>query len=919
MDVDSLFTNVICAVRTMLTGTNVEEIHNATNWLNEFQKSDMAVVIAEKILNSNNLPAAWLFAATTIRTKLLNNFQQASSDSYSMFLDSLVSLAMRFNAIGNRPVLSTLSSAIAILHIKVHDWKDPVLDLSSKLVTPGNQHLLFLLVLSTYTEELNNERLRVGICRRQELKQAVYLQMNNIMECVTSICAMDGPENERLAAQQCALKCLSNLIGAIFPPNEICQYPLFGKILEILEDKWADATIHECALECASNFLLEIADLQYQSSFTIQPYKHIILKLFELQPMLFTAVAEKDDQRIQNYVKLFIELSESCITTMITEADPDIDKKPLTLMLEIFALNDYQLIGKTFSFWYLLSEAIYKMSDHCNIEKEVFKYVSELMNVCCYEEDTHDIPSEEDEFEDFRFMARESIRDVTFIIGSVTLLKKIYKRLTNCGNDWRKIEACFYVLSSVSSIAPLEHFEQIGEVFKSITVMPTETHPCLVRAALDFVICSYTWLHCNPDYFDATFTFVLSCFKNQKLHNQAAKAVMCLSDQKRAVMFLDDLINILKNAFQSQAPAKIVNRLIEDPFFSAFMNILMMSPPNQLESILTELMSDQIKRLAEVMRVASSDNSIPRQAVNYLDSISVFFRSAKFEVRSNSRHPFLPVTTELCPFLLQILDVAVADYNITEHCCRSLRYMFRCLERNALIYTMYQKTGFSCYMYLASVLTDQFGDNPEFRPGLQHLFNSLIPISFQELCKKNFSEECYDTLDDFFRLTYRYFSNFPDTFASVELQDVMMKVIVATSRINSDFSFRSMCGFVRVLFEFVSDGISAEQFKNRKEEDLKIINAYVMKIGFELVFTFLKAAVTHICHSVNEAVGEIMLVIATYNRDMYMSWIKQSIQCFANENAQLAPLLENIGTKLAQVTEITDYFNLVTSLADLYR
>ncbi|KRZ42940.1 Transportin-3 [Trichinella pseudospiralis] len=914
MDVDSLFTNVICAVRTMLTGTNVEEIHNATNWLNEFQKSDMAVVIAEKILNSNNLPAAWLFAATTIRTKLLNNFQQASSDSYSMFLDSLVSLAMRFNAIGNRPVLSTLSSAIAILHIKVHDWKDPVLDLSSKLVTPGNQHLLFLLVLSTYTEELNNERLRVGICRRQELKQAVYLQMNNIMECVTSICAMDGPENERLAAQQCALKCLSNLIGAIFPPNEICQYPLFGKILEILEDKWADATIHECALECASNFLLEIADLQYQSSFTIQPYKHIILKLFELQPMLFTAVAEKDDQRIQNYVKLFIELSESCITTMITEADPDIDKKPLTLMLEIFALNDYQLIGKTFSFWYLLSEAIYKMSDHCNIEKEVFKYVSELMNVCCYEEDTHDIPSEEDEFEDFRFMARESIRDVTFIIGSVTLLKKIYKRLTNCGNDWRKIEACFYVLSSVSSIAPLEHFEQIGEVFKSITVMPTETHPCLVRAALDFVICSYTWLHCNPDYFDATFTFVLSCFKNQKLHNQAAKAVMCLSDQKRAVMFLDDLINILKNAFQSQAPAKIVNRLIE-----AFMNILMMSPPNQLESILTELMSDQIKRLAEVMRVASSDNSIPRQAVNYLDSISVFFRSAKFEVRSNSRHPFLPVTTELCPFLLQILDVAVADYNITEHCCRSLRYMFRCLERNALIYTMYQKTGFSCYMYLASVLTDQFGDNPEFRPGLQHLFNSLIPISFQELCKKNFSEECYDTLDDFFRLTYRYFSNFPDTFASVELQDVMMKVIVATSRINSDFSFRSMCGFVRVLFEFVSDGISAEQFKNRKEEDLKIINAYVMKIGFELVFTFLKAAVTHICHSVNEAVGEIMLVIATYNRDMYMSWIKQSIQCFANENAQLAPLLENIGTKLAQVTEITDYFNLVTSLADLYR
>ncbi|KRZ12596.1 Transportin-3 [Trichinella zimbabwensis] len=923
MDVDSLLTNVICAVRTMLTGTNVEEIHNATNWLNEFQKSDMAIVIAEKILNMDTLSAAWIFAATTIRAKLLKNFQLASSDSYSVFLDSLISLLTRFNAIGDRPVLATLSSAIAILHIKVHNWKDPVLDLSSKLVTPGNQHLLFLSVLSTYTEELNNEQLRVGICRRQELKQAMYLQMNNIMECVTSICATNGPEGERLAAQQCALKCLSHLIGAIFPPNEIVQYPLFGKILEILEDKSADAAIHECALECASNFLLEIADLQYQPSFTIQPYKHIILKLFELPPMLFSAAAEKDDQKIQNYVKLFIELSESCITTMITEADPDIGKKPLTLMLEIFALKDYQLIGKTFSFWYLLSEAVYKMNDHCKIGKEVFKYVSELMNVCCYEEDTRDIPSEDEEFEDFRFMARESIRDVTFIIGSVTLLRKIYKRLTNCGNDWRKMEACFYVLSSVSSISPLEHFEQTGEVFNSITTMPMETHPCLVRAALDFVICSYTWLHCNPNYFDATFKFVLTCFNNQKLHNQASKAVMCLSDQNRAVMFLDDLINILKDAFRNEAPPKIVSRLIE-----AFMNVLMESPTNRLESILTELMSDQIKRLAEVMRVASADNYIPRQAANYLDSISVFFRSAKFEAHLDSHHPFLPVATELCPFLLQVCDVAVADYSITEHCCRALRYLFRCLGRNALvflepviikIYTMYQKTGFSCYMYLASVLTDQFGENPEFRPGLQQLFNSLIPISFQELCKKNFSEECYDTLDDLFRLAYRYFTSFPDAFASVELQDVMIKVIVATSNINSDFSFRSMCVFVRALFEFVSDGRPAKQFKNRKEEDIKIINAYVMKIGFELVYTFLKAAITHICHSINEAVSEMMVVVATYNRDMYMSWIKQSIQCFANENTQLSPLLENIGTQLAQATETTDSFNLVTSLTDLYR
>ncbi|KRZ88722.1 Transportin-3 [Trichinella sp. T8] len=928
MDVDSLVTNVICAVRTMSAASNVEEIRSATNWLNEFQQSDMAVAVAEKILNNDALPAAWIFAATTIRTKLLKNFQQASSESYSVFFDSLAALLIKFYTMRIKPVVATLSSAIAILHIRVQDWKDPVLDLSSKLVT-GNQHLLFLSVLSTYAEELSNDRLRVGICRRQELKQALHLQMNNVMQCVTSIFATSGTEAECLAAQHCALQCLSHLIGPIFPPNEVIQYPLFGKILEILKDKSADAAVHECAAECASNFLLEIADMQYKPSFSLQQYKHIILELFELLPMLSSAVTEKDERKIQSYVKLFVELSESCITTMITEADPDIGKKPVTLMLDIFTFKDYQLILKTFSFWYLLSEAVYKMNDHCRIEEEICKYVSELMNLCRYDEDTVNIPCG-GEFEDFRFMARESIRDVTFMVGSINLLKKIYNKLTSCGNDWRKMEACLYVLSSVSGISPLEHFEQTGEVFSSITTMPPDTHPCLVRAALDFVICSYKWLCYNPEYYDATFKFVLTCFNNPKLHNMASGAVVYLSDQRGAVVFLDDLINILKDAFRSEAPSKITSRLI-----GAVMNIMKASAFERLKPTMIELISDQVNRLTEVMRVASADNCIPRRAVYYLDNISIFFRSVKLQVDKDDYHPFFPICTQLCPLLLEICEAAAGDYSISEHACRGLRHIFRCLGPTALvflepvtikvylpifdlIYTMYQKTGYSCYMYMASILTDQFGEHPEFRSGLQQLFNAMVPISFQELEKKNFSDDCSETLDDLFRFVYRYFVCFPDAFASVHLQEVMIKLVIATSNINTDVSFRSMCVFVRTLFEFVSNDRDGKEFKERKEEDVKIINAYVMKFGFELVFTLLKAAIMHIEHSISEAVGEVLYVIAQYNHDIFVSWLKRSIQCFANENAEMTEHLEDIGTELAQVTGRGDYVNCVSCLADLY-
>ncbi|KAL1245151.1 Transportin-3 [Trichinella spiralis] len=894
MDVDSLVTNVICAVRTMSAGSNVEEIRSATNWLNEFQQSDMAVAVAEKILNNDALPAAWTFAATTIRTKLLKNFQQASSESYSVFFDSLAALLIKFYAMGMKPVVATLSSAIAVLHIRVQDWKDPVLDLSSKLVT-GNQHLLFLSVLSTYAEELSNDRLRVGICRRQELKQAMHLQMNNVMQCITSIFAMNGTVRECRAAQHCALQCLSHLIGPIFPPNEVIQYPLFGTILEILKDQSADAAIHECAAECASNFLLEIADMQYKPSFSLQHYKHIILELFELLPMLSTAVTEKDERKIQSYVKLFVELSESCITTMITEADPDIGKKPVTLMLDIFTFKDYQLILKTFSFWYLLSEAVYKMNDHCNIEEEIYKYVSELMNLCRYEEDMLIIPYG-GEFEDFRFMARESIRDVTFMVGSINLLKKIYKKLTSCGDDWRKVEACMYVLSSVSGISPLEHFEQTGEVFSSITTMPPDIHPCLIRAALDFVICSYKWLCYNPEYYDATFKFVLACFNIPKLQNMASGAVVYLSDQRSAVVFLDDLINILKNAFRSEASSKITSRLI-----GAVMNIMKASAFERLKPTMIELISDQVNRLTDVMRVASADNCIPRRAVYYLDNISIFFRSVKLQVDKDDYHPFFPICTQLCPLLLEICEAAAGDYSISEHACRGLRHIFRCLGRTALvflepvtikIYTMYQKTGYSCYMYMASILTDQFGEHPEFRSGLQQLFNAMIPIAFQQLSKKNFSDDCSETLDDLFRFVHRYFVCFPDAFASVQLQEVMIKLVIATSNINTDVSFRSMCVFVRTLFEFVSNDKDAKEFKERKEED---------------------AAIMHIEHSISEAVGEVLYVIAKYNHDLFVSWLKQSIQCFANENAEMTEHLEDIGAELAQVTGRGDYVNCVSS------
>ncbi|VDN41117.1 unnamed protein product [Gongylonema pulchrum] len=58
----------------------------------------------------------------------------------------------------------------------------------------------------------------------------------------------------------------------------------------------------------------------------------------------------------------------------------------------------------------------------------------------------------------------------------------------------------------------------------------------------------------------------------------------------------------------------------------------------------------------------------------------------------------------------------------------------------------------SCFLYLASILVDEYGQFDNCRPGLVHMLNILCSRSFKLLQGENGFRDHPDTIDDMFRL-----------------------------------------------------------------------------------------------------------------------------------------------------------------------
>uniref|UniRef100_A0A5K3FVV0 Xpo1 domain-containing protein n=1 Tax=Mesocestoides corti TaxID=53468 RepID=A0A5K3FVV0_MESCO len=131
------------------------------------------------------------------------------------------------------------------------------------------------------------------------------------------------------------------------------------------------------------------------------------------------------------------------------------------------------------------------------------------------------------------------------------------------------------------------------------------------------------------------------------------------------------------------------------------------------------------------------------------------------------------VTNIVWPVIGRALEHYGSKVRPMERCCRVIRFMARSLSVNLReilpdiankLVQAFQQGHHSCFLYLAGVLVDVFGDLPDCRPGLVGLFEALAPPTLAAL-SCNLAEQPH-TIEDFFRLCVRLVQHCAPAFLS---------------------------------------------------------------------------------------------------------------------------------------------------------
>lgn len=107
------------------------------------------------------------------------------------------------------------------------------------------------------------------------------------------------------------------------------------------------------------------------------------------------------------------------------------------------------------------------------------------------------------------------------------------------------------------------------------------------------------------------------------------------------------------------------------------------------------------------------------------------------------------------------LDHYKSSLRIMERACRCVRFMLRCVSQQVKeilenlvhqVIVIYQAHKHSCFLYLASIMVDEYATDAACVPGLLQMLQAVVGPTFETLtADENGLRKNPDTVDDFFR------------------------------------------------------------------------------------------------------------------------------------------------------------------------
>ncbi|XP_014259711.1 transportin-3 [Cimex lectularius] len=882
MDNPPSLETVYQAVYTLHNNPNSTEKEKASQWLGELQKSVYAWKISDEILHRNNELELCYVAAQTMRTKIQLCFHELPPQSHASLRNSLIEHIEKVNDSTNSAIVTQLCLALADLALQMNSWQSPVLDLIDKFSSTHPGPLLE--ILTVLPEEVGSRALRLGANRREEIHADFASCTLKVYEFLKSCLATSG---DNILIQTKTLKCYTSWITAM---PLMLDNVVVATAFHILGNNMSSPGVLEAATDCICALLQYLEENNNQQTFEVQLFNSVMA----LEQPFHMSVAHENHENCLNYCRVFTELAESFLEKIVrcsSPSSPHYAIKIFDLVLTCVGHYDYEVVAITFNLWYRLSEILYKKNnDDLSI---LFKpYIERLIEALCrhcqIDTDHEGLVEELDDFSDFRLKVSELIRDVVFIVGSSNCFRQMFISLQSPTSTWDTTEAALFIMQAFAkNILPMEN-DVVPKVVEAILNLPPNTHIAVRYTSLLLLGELCEWIEKHPQSLEPVLNMALISLQQPELASVAANCLqsICSSCREHMATRFTGLLQILQSLDKFAISNEAVVGLLKGAA-----TVIEKIPLDQMRHAVKEICLIQIKPLCHLIENdVKPETGTKSDPAVWMDRLAAIFKHINPKLQNGQLHPCQPVITEIWPVLSSVCTKYARDTHIIEKSCRCLRYILRCVGRQSAnileplvkqIVNLYSQYQHSSFLYLGSILVDEYASEPGYVQGLLDMLQAFIIPTFTLLQEVNGLKNHPDTVDDLFRLCGRFLQRAPVHFlTSPSLNSILQCALLGIALDHRDAN-ASVMKFFYDLVHAGRNQDTSEDMALRK----RLVSTVINEKGQDLITNLLHASIFYLHTYMLDDVIDVIVELMKLDRAAVCTWLEQAIKVMPTQNS----------------------------------
>uniref|UniRef100_A0A4W3HDV9 Transportin-3 n=1 Tax=Callorhinchus milii TaxID=7868 RepID=A0A4W3HDV9_CALMI len=827
------------AVQALYHHPDPQGKERASAWLGEFQKSMFSWQISDQLLRLRRDVESCYFAAQTMKMKIQYSFYELPHETHASLRDSLLTHLESLKDM-SQAIVTQLALAVADLAIQMTTWKSCVQTLTEKY---GNDEtaLPFLLeILTVLPEEVHSRSLRIGANRRTEVIEDLAYHASIVIGLLTACMERCG-HNEKLMIK--VFRCLMSWINlGVLHTDHVASSQLLVALFQVL----TSSNLHEVASDCVCAALYAVESLQENLRLALQLQEGVTA----LEEAYQTAVACEDMDKALNYCRIFTELAETLLEMVIRSPGQGLgDLKTLDLILNCVSHEQYEVAEITFNFWYRLAETLHKMKDHSmnHVFRPYFQRLIQSLTFHSQMDPDHEgVLEETDDFFEFRLRVSDLLKDVLFLIGASEFFSRLYSTLKEGSPAWEETEAVLFIITAL-----VKNLNPLADVVQAVIHLPDNTHLAVQHSGIQLLGEVGEYINNNTQCLEPVLNFLTQRLKQKELANATANSIqnICVVCRDAMTQHFEGLLQIAWSL---------------DTLATSHDASIGLLRGTRCAGSARGITSSAVRK-ARTPREREREREAPfcfRQDVS---------KHTNPVVAEGRPHPCQKVIQEIWPIISETLFRHQADNRMVERCCRCLRFAIRCVGKGSAtliqplvsqMVSVYQLYQHSCFLYLGSILVDEYGAEESCTYGLLDMMQAFCGPTFQLLEQPSGFQNHPDTVDDLFRLATRFIQRSPVTLIQSPVMSLIIRCAIAAATLNHRDANSSVMKFVQDLVHLgVVKEVTLEDFELRKN----LVRGILAESGALLVSQLLRASCFYLVPSMLGTVAEVMWELRAFD------------------------------------------------------